>query len=346
MNELTTNDKTPDAPRPPVNSVTLYVMLSRNYGSSLEYDAQKRELSARCAAEGYVWNTDSKFQWKRCSVTFCLDTTDRLAEFARGHRLQAACGSIEVAAGLEPETFDSDGQQIALPPINIVIFLDDAPYNKADELLRSCITNDREVSLSLEFSHRDFTRTLMALDNLDLAAKSTYPIVRFNIGRTRQANTKVYVPKYKYDAATSVGLTFTAADTAIQTSVWHSEFSISEIRLTGKMRSQKLGVNSDDDTIEIKEYEETGNWKPGYPEEAFPGTVSVSKDEAHTYCSVTLYATREILMRLATLLSGMSKGDTVRFDILMIAEGLPLKVGERKHFDVTGYTPVLVKSYS
>jgi hypothetical protein len=202
-----------------VNSVTLYVMLSRNYGSSLDYDAQKREMSARCTAEGYVWNTDSKFEGKRCSVTFCRDTTDRLAEFAREHRLQAACGSIKVAADLEPETFDFDGQQLALPPINIVIFLDDAPYNKADELLRLCITNDREVSLSLAFSHRDFTRTFMALHDLNLAAQCIYPIVHFNIGRTRQENAKVYVPKYKYDAATSVGLTFTAADSAIQTSV-------------------------------------------------------------------------------------------------------------------------------
>lgn len=206
MNELTTNDKTPDASRPPMNSVWLYVMLSRNFGSRIEYNAEKQELSARCSAEGYVWNTDSKFEGKRCSGTFCRDTTNRLAEFAREHRLRAACGSIEVAAGLEPETFDYDGEQIAMPPINIVIFLDDAIYNKADELLRSCITTDREASLSLEFSHRDFTRTFMTLDDLDLTAKSTYPIVNFEIGRTRQENTKVYVPKYKYDAATSVGL--------------------------------------------------------------------------------------------------------------------------------------------
>jgi hypothetical protein len=102
MNELTTNDKTPDASRPPMNSVWLYVMLSRNFGSRIEYNAEKQELSARCRAEGYVSNTDSKFEGKRCSVTFCRDTTNRLAEFAREHRLRAACGSIEVAAGLEP----------------------------------------------------------------------------------------------------------------------------------------------------------------------------------------------------------------------------------------------------
>ncbi len=46
------------------------------------------------------------------------------------------------------------------------------------------------------------------------------------------------------------------------------------------------------------------------------------------------------------MLSGMSVGDTVKFGISMIADGLPLKVGDRKDFNVTGYTPVLLKSYS
>ena len=73
--------------------------------------------------------------------------------------------------------------------------------------------------------------------------------------------------------------------------------------------------------------------------------MSVSKEETHTYCSVTLYATKGILKRLATLLSGMSSGDTVRFDVSMIAEGLPVQVGEQKDFDVTDYTPVLLKSF-
>jgi hypothetical protein len=279
-------------------------------------------------------------------VTFGRYAADRFTKIAREHGLQAACGSITMAAALEPEKFQDDGHEIALPPIDIFICLDDDAYNKTEELLRPSITNDREASLSLDFAHRDFTRRFMPLNDLDLTAKSTYPIVRFNIGRTRQGNTKVYVPKYKYDAATSAGLTFTAAEASIQASVWNSEFSIPEIVLTGKMRSQKLGISSDDDTIEIKEYEISGNSKPGYPEEAFPGVVSVSDQETQTHCWATLYATRDILKQLAMLLSGMSKGDTVRFDISMITDGLPLKVGEQKHFNVTGYTPVLLKSYS
>jgi hypothetical protein len=42
----------------------------------------------------------------------------------------------------------------------------------------------------------------------------------------------------------------------------------------------------------------------------------------------------------------MSKGDTVRFDVSMIAEDLPLKIGERKGFDVAEYKDIIVKSYS
>jgi hypothetical protein len=296
--------------------------------------------------QGYVWNTESAFQFKRCNVTFRRHATGQLRNFAQEHGLDGACGSMDIAARLEPITFDSDGEEIVLPPIAIHIVLDDSGYDRMERLLRVCISADREAALSLEFSHRDFTPSRMGLDDLDLAAKSTYPIVSFSLGGARQDNTTVYVPKYKYDSATAAALTFTATAASIQTSVWNSEFSIPEIMLTGKLRSQKLGVSSDDDTIEIKEYEQNRGWKPGYPEEAFPGVVSVSREETVTYCWVTLYATKEILKRLATLLASMSKGDMVKFEVSIIAAGLPLKVGERKDFDVTGYTPVLLKYYS
>ena len=346
MNDTAAGDPLPDARRPPVNAVTLYIMLSREFSSSIDYDAQEGELSARCSAQGYVWNTESPFQFKRCNVTFRRHATGHLPEFAHEHGLDGACGSIQIAPRLEPETFDADGEEVTLPPIEIHIVLDDRGYDRTEKLLRACISPGREASLSLRFSHLDFTRPLMSLDDLDLATKCTYPIVSFSLGGTRSDNTTVYVPKHKYDAESAAGLTFTATTAAIQASVWNSEFSIPEIKLTGRLKSQKLGVCSDDETIEIKEYEANRGWKPGYPEEAFPGVVSVSRQEAITYCWVTLYATKDILARLASLLAGMSKGDTVRFDVSMIAEGLPLKLGEQKYFDVTGYTPVLVKSYS
>ena len=346
MNDMTVGGQSPDEPRPPASSATLYIMLSREFGSSVDYNAQNGDFSARCSAQGYVWNTDSAFDSKRCSVTFRRHATGRLPEFAHEHGLGGACGSLQVAARLQPETFDSDGEKFTLPPLEIHIVLDDIGYDRTEKLLRACITARREASLSLQFSHRDFTRSFIALDDLDLTAKSTYPIVSFSLGGVREDNTTVYVPKYKFDASTAAGLTFTTATASIQTSVWNSAFSVAEIKLTGRLQSQKLGINSDDETIEIREYEETHGSKAGYPEEAFPGVVSVSREEATTYCGVTLYATKEILARLASLFASMSKGDTVKLDVSIIAEGLPLQVGERKYFDVTGYTPVLLKSYT
>lgn len=284
MNDMTAANGPPDAPRPPVKSATLYIRLSQDFGSGVDYSAQKGELSASCSAQGYVWNTCSAFQFKRCSVTFRRHATGRLPEFAHEHGLDGACGSIQIAPHLESETFNADGEEIALPPIEIHIVLDDRGYDRTEELLRACLATDREVSLSLQFSHRDFRRPLMQLDDLDLAAKSIYPIVSFSLGSIRQRNTTVYVPKHKYNAETAAGLTFTATAACIQGSVRNSAFSIFEIKLTGKLRSQKLGVASDDQTIEIKEYEENRGWKQGYPEEAFPGVVSVAREEAVTYC--------------------------------------------------------------
>jgi hypothetical protein len=346
MNDTTAADSLPDAPRPPLNSVTLYIMLSRDFGSSIDYDAQTGKLSARCAARGHAWNTNGKFQFKQCSVTFRRHPTGLMPELAHEHGLAGACGIIELAAGLEPETFQDDGEEIALPPITVNIMLDDTGYDRTEKLLRACLTAGREASLSVGFFHHDFPRKIMTLDDVKLATKCVYPIVHFGLGGVRKDNTTVRVPSYRYDEDTAAGLMFTVSAASIQASVWNSEFSISEIKLTGKIRSSKLGIDSNDDTIEIKEYEENRGWKTGYPEEAFPGVVSVSKEETHIFCWVTLYATKEILRGLATLLAGVSKGDVVRFDVSMIAEGLPLKVGERKYFDVTGYTPTLLKSYS
>lgn len=346
MNDMTATDGPPDPALPPVNSVRLCVWLSQDFRSSVDYDIEKGELSASCSAQGHVWNTDSAFQFKRCSVTFRRHATGRLPEFAHEHGLDSACGSIQIAARLEPERFDYDGEEVALPPIEIHIVLDDSGYDRTEKLLRACLSIDREASLSLRFSHRNFTRSLMKLDDLDLAAKCIYPIVGFGLASIRQDNTTVHVPKHKYNAETAASLTFTATAASIEASVWNSAFSIRAVSLTGKLRCQRLGITADDETMEIKEYDEDPGSKRGYPEEAFPGVVSTAREKTGTYCWVTLYATKEILTRLAILLASMSKGDTVRFDVSMIVEGPPTQVGERKYFDVTGYTPVLTKSYS
>lgn len=102
MNDMTAAEKPPDNPRPPIKTAKLYIMLSKDFGSNVDYDAQKGELSASCAAQGHVWNTDSPFQFKRCNVTFRRHETGCLSEFAHEHGLDGACGSIEIARHLEP----------------------------------------------------------------------------------------------------------------------------------------------------------------------------------------------------------------------------------------------------
>jgi hypothetical protein len=137
-----------------VNSVTLYVMLSRNFGSSINYSAEKNELSARCGVKGYVWNTHSKFEHKLCNVSFCKGSPERFSSYANEHNLQTVCGGVTLSAGLEPEKFKADGQELSLPPIEIVIFLEDHAYDKMESLLRSCMMRQQSSSLSLEFTPR------------------------------------------------------------------------------------------------------------------------------------------------------------------------------------------------
>jgi hypothetical protein len=57
MNDMNDADRSPDAPRPVLSNVTLYVRLSREFGSRIGYDVQTGNLSASCSVQGYVWNT-------------------------------------------------------------------------------------------------------------------------------------------------------------------------------------------------------------------------------------------------------------------------------------------------
>jgi len=339
MIDVTATDGPQETPRPPMRTATLYIRLNKSVGSSVSFDTEINHLSAGFSAQGYVWNTDSAFDFKKCRVTFYRHATGRLLEFDDEYGLDGACGSIQIEPRLKSEWLDDIGQKIAIPPIVVNIPLDDRSYDRTDKLLWACLANGQEASLQLSFSHRDFKCRYPQLDELDLSAESVYPIVRFHLGGKGQNNTTVFVPKHRCDNEAYADLTFTATAVSIQASVWNSVFSIPEIKLTGKLRSRKFDISSDEDTIEIKEY-------PGYPDEAFPGVVSVVTEESVTYCGVTLYATEEVLTRLASLLAGMSKGDTVIFHVSIIAEGLPLKIGDRKYFDVTWYKPVLMKSYS
>ena len=121
--------------------------------------------------------------------------------------------------------------------------------------------------------------------------------------------------------------------------VWRRKFQLPEIELTGEVWSQKLGIEgAGNNTFEIKKY--------GYPEETFPGVISISKEYSSTFCRITLYATDDVLKRLAIMLSGMSKGDTVKFELSMITDGQPIRIGESKEFNIAGYRPVFRKAYS
>lgn len=313
---------------------------------SVSYNAKEDRLSASCSAQGHVWNTDSSFEFKRCAVTFRRHATGRLPEFAQEHGLDGACGSIQISSQLESETFEYHSEVISPPPIEITIVLDDRNYDLTNQLLRACNAIDREASLSLRFSHRNFTKQWVDLGEIDLIKKTRFPIISFELGTTRKPNRTVYRPRLACSSVATTFLTFTATNSALQTYLWNSVFSISSITLTGNLQSKQLDVSSDNETIEIKEYEQDSGWNPGYAAEAFPGVVMVSKGEDYTHCSVTLYATKVALAQLAGLLMGMSKGDTIRFGVSLIADTLPLQSGEQKEFDVTSYTPELLKCYS
>jgi hypothetical protein len=57
MNDATAADSLPDAPRPPVNSVTLYIMLSGDFGSSIDCEVGGLvALNDRCHAEDIADN--------------------------------------------------------------------------------------------------------------------------------------------------------------------------------------------------------------------------------------------------------------------------------------------------
>ena len=55
-------DRPPEAPRRLANTATLCIGLSGELGSSIDFDAEKGELSASCSVQGRVWNTDSVFR--------------------------------------------------------------------------------------------------------------------------------------------------------------------------------------------------------------------------------------------------------------------------------------------
>jgi hypothetical protein len=142
-----------------------------------------------------------------------------------------------------------------------------------------------------------------------------------------------------------IGLSFSVDDVLIMGSLWNSEFSISKIRLTGKISCPRWNLVSQETTVKIEEYETSQGWRNGYPDTAFPGSLEVSKEGTYMRCWATLYATRDALIRMENLLTNVSSSGSFRIDISAMIDGDELQDGDRKHFAVTRYAPSSSKSY-
>jgi hypothetical protein len=164
-----------------MRNAILYIQLSREFSTSLDYDAGTATMSASCDVGGIVWNTDSKFDGARVRVSFLKGIDVRMDQYARDHGLPGACGNVEIAPELVPETFqDDDGETITLPQITIWVGIDGESFRSIEAGLTSCVASDRQAMMSVRFSHRAFTG-IMPLERLDLSGKTEYPVVAFNV---------------------------------------------------------------------------------------------------------------------------------------------------------------------
>jgi hypothetical protein len=328
----------PDTAAQRVSTAIMYVTLSGPVTAGVGFDG--RNVSANFRADGWVWNTESKFKGQRCQIGFYLDTTDRLMDFAHKHGLKEACGSIQIEAGLEPQRYED----AVIAPIQINMFLDDVPFFRMEQILRSCLTNGGSASASVTFAYHVAGRGMIGLDDINLSSSATYAVASFAVNEVPPENTIVSVPRYSAASIRSLKLKIT--DAHFHTQIWRSKFSVYDLTLSGSLSCRDLGFEADNQVIEIKEYELSRGWREGYPEEAFPGLVRVSRQESATYCWVELYATNENLLRLTTLLSGLTKDDTFEIAVSVIADDVSLAVGEQKQFHVASFTPFVTKALS
>jgi len=322
--------------------VTLYVLAGRFFRSQFSYDSDNNDQSQQCSAQGFVWNTESEFNGKSCTITFIKGKSDDLSDFAKKHGIRSACGSITISGGIKPEKFKHKGKDTSLPPIEIFIRLDDSAYAKAEELLSSSIRSEQEASISLRFNYSISDIEYCSLEDLDISSTSTYPIISCTISNGYLGKNKIEVPRYTYNSENSASLTFTAVNATIETRIRNSEFCVTEIRLDGKLHCTKFDIDYEDNVLEIREYPDYQD----FPDESFPGSVFVSKDKEFTHCLPILYATHDTMKNLATLLAGMTKGDTIKFSVSMITDGLPLEIGNHKYFDISSYSPTIIKLFS
>lgn len=328
-----------------MSSAYLYIALTQDRGRSIDFDKESQGVSAHVAAEGYVWNTDSKFDRTRCRVTFYNKESERLNIAARQQGLGFACGGVEISADLKPETFVADGETLSIEPLAISIFLTGNDYTEAEHLLSISFFNKQTAHLSVVFFHPKPAQFMLPLCDVDTSSKQSFFILRFGLSYGPRANRQVVVPKHDSTSSTLKGLTFECWSANVGLSTWNSALTASEIKLTGKLRCKAFDLILEDSTIVLKEYERTGRVTRDYPEEAFAGIISISKSEMFTFCDTTLFATEDALNRFADLFLSLSKGDMIRLDILFITDRSHLSIGDSEEFSVTGFTPSVFKNY-
>lgn len=187
MTEEVTAGAVSVSPRKP--DAVLYIQLASEISTSIDYDAATGTMSASCDVNGIIWNTDSKFEGARVRVSVLKGIDARMEKYARDHDLLGACGSVEIASELMPDTFqDESGETITLPQITIWVGVDGESFKLIEAGLTSCVASDRQAGMTVRFSHRAFTGMFMPLNRLDLSSKTDYPIVAFNVSCFRLAS--------------------------------------------------------------------------------------------------------------------------------------------------------------
>lgn len=190
MAEQNSGGTVPTPSRP--SDVTLYVELAPELSTSLDYDAGKATARASCAVSGTVWNTDyaeDRFEGAQVRISFIKGIDGRMDKYARDHVLPGACGVVEIARELMPDSYETEeGETITLPQITIWVGVDGESFRSIEAALTSCVGGDRQARMSVSFSHRTFTEAFMRLSGLNLSEKMNYPVVRFNVSCFKPAS--------------------------------------------------------------------------------------------------------------------------------------------------------------
>jgi len=153
------------------------------FRGSFNYDALTGNLDLGCGASGHVWNTDSVFQGKACDLTVRHGSASWVTPLAARHGVSAACGSVQIAAAVIPETYAYNGEtfgyedELTLPPVHVTLVFEKELYALTENQLRSFITSGGIAIAMIRFEATPLTQSLMTLNDLDLSEKRLYPVV-------------------------------------------------------------------------------------------------------------------------------------------------------------------------